>query len=103
MRSLGIAAILSATLVFGCAFLAQAAGAGDASTTMALLGVALSISGSVFVAADTLARQVRILPQASFEQLPVERGPAPGGEPAGAAPVPPGPAIRRPGFRREAA
>jgi len=115
MRSLGIVVILSASLAFGCAFLAQGGVTGDGSATFALLGTALAISGSVFVAAGALARQLRAAHGAA-DQLPLElspegcrdlRGkatrPLVGEEPAAGAPAPPGPAIRRPGFHREAA
>lgn len=116
MRSLGMVVILSASLVFGCAFLAQDGILGDGSATLALLGTALAISGSVLVAAGTLARQLRAAPHGPADQLPVEPSrescrdvrekadrPAVGQEPAAVAPAPPGPAIRRPGFHREAA
>ncbi|HEX6144835.1 MAG TPA: hypothetical protein VFZ01_19115 [Geminicoccaceae bacterium] len=116
MRSLGIVVILSASLAFGCAFLAQGGGLGDGSATFALLGTALAISGSVFAAAGTLARQLRAAPHGAADQLPLEMSregyrdlrekahrPLVGEEPAAVAPAPPGSAIRRPGFHREAA
>ena len=104
MRGFGILLILGACVAFASAFLDLNAGLDDGSAMLAVLGGALLVSGSVFATAAGLADHLRHARDALPRRLPAEREPAPVPvQPDERDEDPAAPAIRRPGFQREAA
>jgi hypothetical protein len=106
MQGFGVLLFVFGATAFGGAFLGVSGGMSEGDVKLALLGVALLVSGAVFVAVGSLADGLRhageLMSRQASGGAPAPGGAAPQGEPQPRRNETAGP-IRRPGFHRAGA